>query len=268
MSVLQKDKKLCCLTKLGMLQFSGTDARAFLQGQITLDAKLLDASGRLAAYCDAKGRVLATFILFKREEIFYAVTSKDLISTLVKRLRMYALRRDVKIDAAEGFTLYGGSEGDPIPANTEVIFTLPFGRILLSKDDLAVEFKEDPWWKHAAENLFPWVFAATTSRFVAQSINLDIAGAISTDKGCYVGQEVISRIRNLRAPSRRLALYEGPIESLTPGTEFYDSEKSPKGTLVYSAMGSALIECERKALLQTLYCADGKALTLKRETKD
>ena len=268
MSVLQKDKKLCCLSKLGILSFSGTDARAFLQGQITLDAKLLDESGRLAAYCDARGRVLATFILFKREEVFYAVTSKDLVSALVKRLRMYALRRDVKIDAVEGFTLYGDLGGVLVPANAEVIFTLPFGKILLSEETLTTNAEEPEWWKVACENFFPWVFAATSSRFIAQSINLDLAGAISTDKGCYVGQEVISRIRNLGTPSRRLALYTGPMETLTPGAEFYDCEKIPKGTLVYSSLGCALVESSRKEILDTLYTAEGTAFKLKCETKE
>ena len=268
MSVLQKDKKLSTLSHLGLLRFSGADARDFLQGQITLDAKLLDGTGRLAAYCDAKGRVLATFILFESDGTFYAVTSADLITTLVKRLRMYALRRDVKIEAQEGAKLYGDFESDAVPTNGKVIFSLPFGRILLSEETLPANAEESEWWRLAAENFFPWVFAATSSRFIAQSINLDLAGAISTDKGCYVGQEVISRIRNLGTPSRRLALYDGPVETLTPGAEFYDCEKIPKGTLVYSSLGSALVESNKKEILDTLYTAEGAAFKLKCETKE
>ena len=76
------------LLSLGVIRAQGDDAATFLQGQLTQDFALLDAShARLAGYCTAKGRMLASFIGLKRapNEILL-LCSRDILSATLKRL--------------------------------------------------------------------------------------------------------------------------------------------------------------------------------------
>ena len=82
------------LTDWGVIRASGDDARSFLQGQLTQDVLELDAgTARLAGYCTAKGRLLASFVVWQRSptELLLAC-SADLLAPTLKRLSMFVLR--------------------------------------------------------------------------------------------------------------------------------------------------------------------------------
>ena len=74
------------------------------------------------------------------------------------------------------------------------------------------------WQRFRVENGEPQVYAATSAEFVAQMLNLDVLGAISFDKGCYTGQEVIARAHYRGRVKRRLQRFRtcGPLP-LNPG---------------------------------------------------
>ena len=70
------------LTHLGVIRAIGEEAVKFLQGQLTQDVVALDLSqARLAAFCNAKGRMQASFVVFKRsaDEILL-VCSRDILA--------------------------------------------------------------------------------------------------------------------------------------------------------------------------------------------
>ena len=109
------------LTHLGVIRAVGEDAVKFLQGQLTQDVALLGMNeARLAAFCSAKGRMQASFILFKRAseavtdsapalppEILL-ICSHDILAPTLKRLSMFVMRAKVKLtDATADFALYG-----------------------------------------------------------------------------------------------------------------------------------------------------------------
>ncbi|MBT9476016.1 MAG: folate-binding protein, partial [Polaromonas sp.] len=98
------------LTHWGVIRVAGEEATKFLQGQLTQDVALLGLSeARLAAFCNAKGRMQASFIVFKRshDEVLL-VCSRDILAATLKRLSMFVLRAKAKLsDASADFTLYG-----------------------------------------------------------------------------------------------------------------------------------------------------------------
>ncbi|MEP6964677.1 MAG: folate-binding protein, partial [Polaromonas sp.] len=81
----------CELPHLGVIRVAGPDAVTFLQGQLTQDVASLGLSqARLAAFCNAKGRMQASFVLFKRsEEEVLLVCSRDILAATLKRLSMF-----------------------------------------------------------------------------------------------------------------------------------------------------------------------------------
>jgi folate-binding Fe-S cluster repair protein YgfZ len=98
------------LSHMGVIRVIGDDAVSFLQGQLTQDVAQLGLSeARLAAFCNAKGRMQASFVVFKRspDEILM-VCGRDILPATLKRLSMFVMRAKAKLsDASDEFALHG-----------------------------------------------------------------------------------------------------------------------------------------------------------------
>src|SRR5436190_18689507 len=98
------------LTHWGVIRARGEDAAGFLHSQLTNDFSVLGLSeARLAGYCSAKGRMLASFVAWKaaHDEILLACDASVLPATL-KRLSMFVLRAKCKLsDASAEVPLFG-----------------------------------------------------------------------------------------------------------------------------------------------------------------
>ena len=105
----------------GVMRALGADAASFLHGQLTQDVLHLDeGQARLAGYCSVKGRLLASFVMWRRgpEEILLAC-SADLLPAVLKRLSMFVMRSKCKLsDASADWPLWGlaGDAAAPAPA--------------------------------------------------------------------------------------------------------------------------------------------------------
>ena len=98
------------LPHLGVIQAQGEDAANFLHNQLSNDVLLLPVGeSRLAAFCSAKGRMQASFILVKTApDNVLLVLSLDLLAQTLKRLSMFVLRAKVKMsDASSQWQLRG-----------------------------------------------------------------------------------------------------------------------------------------------------------------
>ena len=124
------------LPHLGIIRALGSDAASFLHNQLTNDVLLMkEGQSRLAAFCNAKGRMQASFVVYKRSAAeVLLICRKDLIAQTVKRLSMFVLRAKAKLsDASDDFQLLGLA-GDAVVHALSVV------------PSMAVE----PWQRHAA----------------------------------------------------------------------------------------------------------------------
>ena len=120
------------LPHLGVIRAVGEDAVKFLQGQLTQDVALLGMNEvRLAAFCSAKGRMQASFIVFKRSSStdstlpaeILLICSHDILAPTLKRLSMFVMRAKVKLtDATADFALYEMA-GDALQNTINLIAT-------------------------------------------------------------------------------------------------------------------------------------------------
>ena len=194
------------------IKIEGADAAGFLHGQFTTDVTGL-ASGRagLSAWCDPKGRVIATFILARLNGTFWLLLPEILKDIFLKRLKMYVLRADVVI----------------VDAALEDIPQLP---------DLPVtdgDLSETALIRQGIPLLHP----ETGGRFLPQELNLDKLDAVSYTKGCYPGQEIIARLRYRGEVKRRLChATTGNNTLLQPGSALVpEGEERNIGTVINSA---------------------------------
>src|SRR5437773_10624436 len=93
LAVARSGSVLALLGHLGVLQFTGEDAEAFLQGQLSCDVAAVGLrSGTYGAYCSPKGRMLANFLLWREEAGFHMALSRDIASSIQKRISKFVLQ--------------------------------------------------------------------------------------------------------------------------------------------------------------------------------
>jgi tRNA-modifying protein YgfZ len=261
---------------LGIVRAQGVDAVKFLQGQLTQDVALLGLSeARLAAWCSAKGRMLASFIVFKNtHEDILLLCSPSVLPATLKRLQMFVLRAQCKLtDATAEFAvqgLAGDATGQMQPAvatenvaaraifnwavqrnGTEITVQLPAGHHLGHSVPRALRVRPvDPSASQASSSeadLAAWhylevttgiapVTAPISDAFVPQMLNYESAGGVNFKKGCYPGQEVVARSQFRGTLKRRGYIVSGDAP-LAPGQEIFDSRdtEQPCGTVAYAA---------------------------------
>ena len=97
------------LSQYGLIEASGDDVVDFFQGQLTNDIKAVnDNMGQLSAYCSPKGRILANFRVFKRNNHYFLRMRKDILEATLKRLRMFVMRSKVELlDSSDSFVRIG-----------------------------------------------------------------------------------------------------------------------------------------------------------------
>ena len=231
---------LSCLSSLALITVSGADRFTFLQGQLTNDVTKLSNELMPAGYCSPKGRLLATPRLFQESDTIGMIVAASNADYLVKRLKMYVLRSKVTIELAADREVAGFVGSAPTNLGDgalvfELPCALPQARIaaaLPSGLGLAIVPKgtacagsEPLWWAACAAAGQSWVFGETAERFTPHAVNLDLIGGISFNKGCYTGQEVVSRIEHIGKTNRRTVLLAAndPLE-LAPGTDLTDDQ--------------------------------------------
>jgi len=272
---------VCRLADRGVIRASGSDAAAFLQGQLTNDVASLDAgSARLAGFCSAKGRLQASFIVWRAgaDEFFLSCPTSVLAPTL-KRMSMFVLRAKCKLSDASGEIALFGVAGPAAaallgecavwqgrPHGAASAFRLPDGaglrRALLAAPLAAeVDVGAAPtmtlatWSWLEVESGIVTIEAATVDRFVPQMVNFELVGGVDFRKGCYPGQEVVARSQYRGTTKRRTFLFDS--DSLpAAGQDVFVAGDShePSGTVANAAPhpehpgGSALVELRLAAL--------------------
>jgi folate-binding protein YgfZ len=226
------------LTQLGLLEARGPDAVAFLQGQLSNDVRAVTpARAQLSSYNSAKGRVLAVLHVLRpdgADDTFLLEAHRGVLEAVLKRLRMFVLRSKVMLAESGGHSLFGlagpeaavvlGALGLPAPeaplacawaGGVGVMRRLGgvprYTLLVPAGSDLgprlaarAAPGTPRDWQRLDIEAGVPTVYPQTQDRFVAQMCNLDALGAISFDKGCYTGQEIIARVHYRGAVKRHM----------------------------------------------------------------
>ncbi len=262
------------IPELSVLEVTGDDAETFLHGQFTNHIKGIGDSFRLAAYCQPQGRIITLMRVAKVNDKFFIVLPTDLVPGFVKRLSMFILRSKVTIRIASEMAVAGLiNPAVNLPEIDKCIDKegLILGRVadacdktrvlaLSSPDVLKNRFNptEDSsvWFESEIEAGLPWVFEKTKEAFIPQWINLDKIGGLVFDKGCYPGQEIISRVHHIGTNPRCMVKAESTeAVEIEAGSDVF--QDAAVGNVVMSVCDdnktSALVEVTIKSLESGIY---------------
>ena len=240
--------KAALLPDRAAVRVEGPEARAFLQGLVTSDMdQVAPGRARHAALLTPQGKILFEFLVAEAgPESFLLDVASAKAAELAKRLGFYKLRAKVEIREAGDLRIAAGWDGAPEAPGT----VFPDPRLAaLGFRAVAPAEALDAWLAS------PAVEAVDAAAYEAHRISLgvpeggrdfpfgdsfpheadmDQLGGVDFDKGCFVGQEVVSRMQHRGTARRRVVpiLIEGPVPP--PGTEI------TAGARAVGEMGSAV----------------------------
>lgn len=282
------------MTDQGLLRVSGADAALFLQGQTTSDVLALppDHAG-YGALCTPKGRVIANFRLLRSGRGFYLLLPAELAEIIRKRLQTYVLRSKVVVEdltadygaiglLGAGLESLADGCGVNIPAAPGSCQDQPdalslrlsdgTGRCLIASRTAVIprlleclseklgRVDSELWRLADIRAGIPEVVAGTREEFLPQMLNLDLLGGIGFKKGCYTGQEIVTRTHYLGQLKRRMFRLSSATEATPPaGAPVYEvsgAEPRAIGTVVAAARGDSG-KTELLAVLSVEHCRSG-----------
>jgi tRNA-modifying protein YgfZ len=280
----------CALPHLGVIAARGEDAAHFLHNQLTQDFALLGMQhARLAAFCNAKGRMQASMVGFKTspQEVLLVLRA-DLLAQTLKRLSMFVLRAKLKLsDATNDWKVAGRFGADANPQtpwqltqndNAWQVALYPVASVarylcvLPAQDAMAdADLDLQDWLLAEVLSGVADVQAATYEAFVPQMLNYESVDGVNFKKGCYPGQEVVARSQFRGILKRRTYIASSPV-ALQAGQEIFSSNDSsqPAGQVAqavsHSQYGHWALVCLQTSSTEAgdLHPADssGSVLTL------
>ena len=236
-----------------LIRVTGSDAGEFLQGQLTQDMEKLAQSGSLpAAWCNPKGRVITLLRILMIDGGYGLVLPASMADTVCQRLTVFRFRSDVRLEVA-------GSDWACLIINTdddlekldklglkpeqamnacriahgliavnvgieETCIELMGFNSDLEKAGFASSAPADDLRAAKIRAGIPEITVNYSEKFTPHMLNLDLLGAISFEKGCYTGQEVVARTQNLGKSKRRLMRYRSDA-TLATGAKLSDGDR-------------------------------------------
>ncbi len=258
--------KIALLTDRGLVRVAGDGAAKLLQGLVTNDMDRLQAAPAIhAGLLSPQGKILFEFFIVKDGGAFLLETARDKTADLVRRLMMYKLRANAVIeDVSSQYTVAAFWDGEP--AEGDARFAFPDPRLPALGFRARCSFAND--WALGESGAEP----ASAEDYHARRVGLgvpeggkdyalgdtfphealfDQLGGVSFAKGCFIGQEVVSRMEHRGAARKRIVQVTGAAPLPPPGTPVR-AGAVPIGAMGSSAgaRGLALLRLDRVAEAQ------------------
>lgn len=226
---------IALLEDRGVIAVTGEDAGKFLQGLITNDLGLLERqSAVFAALLAPQGKILFDFLVVKSPDGYLLDVAKNQAAALTKRLSMYKLRAKVAISSLPDQAVCAPCGPDaPGTVYADPRSSIIGWRTIVENASMAgppaseyPSFRIDLGIPEGGKD-FAW------GEVFPHEANMDVLHGVSFEKGCYVGQEIVSRMEHRGTARRRFVRVVANAPLPPAGTEVQ------AGDVTIGAMGSS-----------------------------
>ncbi len=194
---------------------SGVDASRYLNGQLSADVRKASASRAVAAcLLNAKGKLVAQVFVWMQNDGYVIDANFDQRHDVAARLERYIIADDVTVTDLSTTTAGFHLVGEPTPENA-----LSIARFGVPGWDTDVLSPEQALASEEACNVFrirqgiPAWGRELNENTLVQEARLE-EWTVDFDKGCYVGQEVVSRLKSVGRVNRRLHGFVGDLPDI------------------------------------------------------
>ncbi len=236
--------RIARLERRGVVAVGGRDAEQFLNDLVTADMTAGSGRAVYAGLLTPQGKVLFDFIVFRDGDRFLFDLPRALVADFVKRLTFYRLRAAVTIEDMSMSHSVLTAWGDTAPDIAGIVAPDPrlaaLGWRAIVFGDGEANASEADYDAHRIPLGVPegGIDFAFGDAF-PHDADMDQLGGVDFKKGCYVGQEVVSRMEHRGTARRRFVIAAGAGPLPAAGTPIAAGDK-PLGTLGSSADGTGL----------------------------
>ena len=230
--------------KRGLIEVSGKEAVQFLNGMITNDvAKLEDGAQMSAAFPNVQGRLVALVRVLRIGDKFLFETEENTHEKVFQNLFRFTFAGDFFVeDLSEKYDYFSVQSSEFIVQSSDaMVFDSKFGKDpFVSKDSTneflnelknqnAVEISDELYEVLRIENGIPLYNVDMDETTVVLETGID--EAVSFNKGCYIGQEIIARIHFRGHVAKQLTglIFESDNVNVNPGDEIKSLEDKNAG---------------------------------------
>ncbi len=220
------------------IQIDGKDAHHFLNGFCTSNiSKLKTNQGVKTLFCNSKGRIIASgFVFCLNPKLLFIATEHETLDSLCEHLNRYRLLSDVALRASNEYSL-------DITSKTPTA-SIPLGgdysAILITSPKEAQTLPIDT--TEIVELLmnlhYPLMSKNISQTFTPHQLRLEKNGWIDFQKGCYLGQEIITRMHHLGKTKQTLQRYTVSAKKKTPllpGQTCLNRDQKSVGQVLYGS---------------------------------
>ncbi|WP_095086536.1 YgfZ/GcvT domain-containing protein [Mesorhizobium sophorae] len=235
-----------------LISVSGPDAEHFLQNILTTDLDVLTrGQAKPGALLSPQGKILFDFLISRAgENAFRLECRADISDDFVRRLTLYKLRARVEIAKADQalVTVAWGDESTPSQSDSTAADTRFANGAVTRCYGQADEQSDLAAWQ--ASRIASGIAESGSDYQLGDAfphdVLLDETGGVGFKKGCYVGQEVVSRMQHRGTARRRVLIVQAGLPLPAAGTEL-TVEGRPVGTLGSNAgtTGLAIARIDR-----------------------
>lgn len=271
-SVLSRSEKSTLVIPLlhqRIVSIKGEDTEKFLQGQLTCDLKaVFNRGSSLGAHCNIKGHMISLFRLLKiSDDEIWMRMNHDICDTSLSNLKKYIVFSKAEAteisDQISGIGISGPgsqtlverlfeqspSEGNGVlKLSNGIVVRVPGDRFeiwMQTSDlvDLIAKLPDevdlgstDQWILSEIDAGIPDLREATQESFIPQMTNFQALEGVSFTKGCYTGQEIVTRLQHRGVLKKPMYLAEVSCDSAPqPGQKIQTQASSSAGEVVLSA---------------------------------
>lgn len=246
------------LKHLSALQFNGEGAIDLLQGQITCDVQKISTDNScLAALCNAKGKVVSSFLACKLDtETYCLIGDHDALIKTRKELEKYSPFYKVEMNLNDKFIFLAidketlkANQGESLFSNQNTIeiraakyfsyLDKRYALVCCQTEEINLLKKE---FKIKKDNL-DWdldellfknveINAQNSGLYTPHQLNYDLNNRVDFEKGCYTGQEIVARMHYRSKNLPRLSLAETDGQGASENMAILDAQDKKIGTLV------------------------------------
>ena len=208
-----KTMPVVILQDRGVVQVSGQDARAFLQGLVSCDmGKISPQLAGFGALLSPQGKILFDFFIYEQGEAFLLDCPLEMTAALAKRLGFYKLRAKVLVEDMSGaFGIEAGWDDAPRQDYGTAkhgwrdprLAAMGWRRVVARGTgtiEMALIYAAHRIAQGVPEGGADFVYGDT----FPHEANMDLLGGVDFHKGCYVGQEVVARMQHKTAVRKRV----------------------------------------------------------------
>lgn len=250
------------LSNRALIRIGGEDATHFLQNLITCDIETLsEGTAAFGALLTPQGKILFDFLTVKISGGYLLDTPRETAADLVKRLTFYRLRAKVQIELLTEVEGVVACWAEPAPEIREGLNIADprlaaLGARILGPVNVvaralaeagAVQSTVEAYHQHRISLGVPESLADYSySEVFPHDADMDQLGGVSFTKGCYVGQEVVSRMQHRSTARKRIIKLEADSALPAPGTDVMVEGRSV-GTLgsVDGRQGLAIMRLDK-----------------------